>query len=93
MVVDSPPGTTSASSPARCAGRETRTGVTPSAASAAPCRAKSPCTLSTPTRGGIRSAHQPRFASCSSAGTDSAATPFMARGNPSEIRASSSGLS
>ena len=38
-------------------------------------------------------AHQPRFASCSSGGTDSAATPFIARGSPSEIRASSSGSS
>ena len=61
MVVDSPPGRISPSSPSSSPGRRTARVSTPSRASTARCSAKSPCRASTPTR----MLYQPRPASSS----------------------------
>src|SRR5438876_12349489 len=51
IVVLSPPGITSPSSPSRCEGRRTSTGSQPSAERERPCASNPPCTANTPIRG------------------------------------------
>src|SRR3954447_1779288 len=53
IVVDSPPGTTRASTSASSVGRRTGRATTPHSASAARCSRTSPCRASTPTTGSL----------------------------------------
>ena len=74
IVVDSPPGITSPSSPSRSAGTRTSRTSAPSSRSIRACAAKSPCRASTPTSGaltsrGWRAAAAPR--ACASRATSS----------------------
>src|SRR5512132_723593 len=53
IVVDSPPGITSASSPSRSRGTRTSRGSAPSSRSSRPWASKSPCSARTPTTGAM----------------------------------------
>src|SRR5918995_1645528 len=102
IAVDSPPGITSPSRPASCAGRRTSTTSAPKPRSIAACSRKLPCTAKTPTltpwivgsaiappgagRSGARR-YQPRVSSSSLGSSEEVEMPTIGSPRPAETSA------